>query len=215
MTASLPLPVPHPANPQTWIPPALLEGQHVRLEPLDGRHAPDLLAAFDAELFSHMVSGPPESTVSGFERDIKWMRSFPNDIPYAIVLRSTGRAVGRTALREINPPRRGLEIGRTWIGRAWHGKGVNPEAKYLMLRHVFEQITPNAQRVAFWTNVTNIHSQHAIAKLGAVREGVLRRFAADPTRPEVPPKDIIVYSIIADEWPTVKANLEARMRAGK
>jgi RimJ/RimL family protein N-acetyltransferase len=215
MSTSTPHPKPHPAGSQRWIPPAILEGQRVRLEPLDICHAPHLLAAFDAELFRHMVSGPPESTRSGFERDIEWMRSFPNDVPYAIVLRDTGRAIGRTAFREINPPRRGLEIGRTWIGREWHGKGVNPEAKYLMLRHVFEHASPHAQRVALWTNATNLHSQRAIAGIGAVREGVLRRFAADPSRPELPPKDIVLYSIIAEEWPMVKAHLEARIRAGK
>lgn len=65
--------------------------------------------------------------------------------------------------------------------------------------------------MAFWTNVTNKHSQGAMTKLGATREGLLRRFAADPQRPEMVPKDIVVYSIIAEEWPGVKARLEARI----
>jgi hypothetical protein len=195
----------------SWIPAVALEGRLVRLELLEARHAPDLLAAFDAELYRHMVGAAPEMTLAGFERDIERMRALPTDIPYAIVLRSTGRAIGRTAFREVSPLRRGLEIGRTWVGRAWHGKGVNPEAKYLMLRHAFESASPPAQRVAFWTNVTNVHSQGAMTKLGATREGRLRRFAADPQRPEMIPKDIVVYSIIAEEWPGVKARLEARI----
>jgi RimJ/RimL family protein N-acetyltransferase len=195
----------------SWIPAVALEGRVVRLELLEARHAPDLLAAFDAELYRHMVGAAPEMTLAGFERDIERMRALPTDIPYAIVLRSTGLAIGRTAFREISPLRRGLEIGRTWVGRAWHGKGVNPEAKYLMLRHAFESASPPAHRVAFWTNVTNQHSQGAMTKLGATREGLLRRFAADPQRPEMIPKDIVVYSIIAEEWPGVKARLEARI----
>jgi RimJ/RimL family protein N-acetyltransferase len=68
--------------------------------------------------------------------------------------------------------------------------------------------------VALWTNVTNLHSQAAISKLGAKREGVLRRYFADPHRPSSPPKDIIVYSIIAEEWPEVKAGLEKRIAGG-
>ena len=172
----------------SWIPSVALEGRVVRLELLEARNAPDLLAAFDAELYRHMVGAPPEMTLAGFERDIERMRALPTDIPYAIVLRSTG-----------------LAIGRTWVGRAWHGKGVNPEAKYLMLRHVFETTSPPAHRVAFWTNVTNQHSQGAMTKLGATREGLLRRIAADPQRPEMIPNDIVVYSIIAEEWPGVKA----------
>src|SRR5262245_27094325 len=197
----------------SWIPAVALEGRVVRLELLEARHAPDLLAAFDVELFQHMVGAAPEMTLTAFERDIEQMRALPSDIPYAIVQRSTGRAIGRTAFRECSPLRRGLEIGRTWIGRAWHGKGVNPEAKYLMLRHAFEGASPPAHRVAFWTNMTNQHSQGAMAKMGATREGVLRRFAADPQRPEMIPKDIVVYSIIAEEWPGVKAGLEARIAA--
>ncbi len=214
---SAPAPSPRPSTPaaQTWIPAVPLEGRSIRLELLEPHHAPDLLAAFDAELYRHMVGAPPESTLAGFQRDIERMRSLPTDIPFAIILRSTGRAIGRTAFREITPLRRGLEIGRTWIGRAWHGSGVNPEAKYLMLRHAFEHATPPAQRIGFWTNVTNLHSQRAIAKLGATREGTLRRFAADPQRPEMIPKDIIIYSIILDDWPDVKARLEQRIAAGK
>jgi RimJ/RimL family protein N-acetyltransferase len=200
---------------QVWIAPVPLEGPTIRLELLEHRHAPDLLAAFDRELYRHMVGGPPEMTLAGFHADIDRMRALPSDIPYAIVLKSSGRAVGRTAFRDISPVRRGLEIGRTWIARAHHGSGVNPEVKHLMLRHVFEHASPPAQRVGFWTNVTNEHSQRALAKLGATREGLLRRYAADPQRPEVPPKDIYVYSIITDEWPRVKMNLESRIAAGK
>ena len=200
---------------QSWIPPIPLEGRSIRLELLQSHHAPDLLAAFDADLYRHMVGAPPEPTLAGFERDIERMRALPTDIPYAIILRSSGRAIGRTAFREIAPLRRGLEIGRTWIGRAHHGTAVNPEAKYLMLRHAFEHAAPPAQRIGFWTNITNLHSQRALAKLGATREGTLRRFAADPQRPEMIPKDIIVYSIILDDWPAVKARLEQRIAGEK
>ncbi len=115
---------------------------------------------------------------------------------------------------DIKPEHRGLEIGRTWIGRAFHGTRVNPEAKYLMLRHAFERLAPTAVRVQITTNGTNLHSQAAIAKLGAVREGVLRKsriMPPTPDRAEPLVRDWVHFSIIDDEWPGVKTRLEARL----
>jgi RimJ/RimL family protein N-acetyltransferase len=107
---------------------------------------------------------------------------------------------------EIRPLHRGLEIGRTWIGRAHQGSRVNPESKYLLLRHAFE--TLGAARVQFKTDLHNLHSQRAIEKLGAVREGVLRQYQV---RSNGTFRDTVIYSVIRDEWPEVKARLEARL----
>jgi len=188
----------------------------IRLEPLERRHASDLLAAASKDLFVHTMQAPSEWSEHGFERDIEWVRSLPGSVAYAIVLTETGRAIGRTTFMEIKPEHRGLEIGRTWIGRAYQSTRVNPEAKYLMLRHAFESLTPTAIRVQITTNITNLHSQAAIEKLGAVKEGAMRKSRILPVSAERPipeVRDWVYYSIVDDEWARVKAGLEARLAA--
>ena len=114
----------------------------------------------------------------------------------------------------IDAPNRRLEIGSTWIARDWRRTAVNTEAKYLMLRHAFETLSPPAVRVQITTNITNLHSQRAIEKLGAVREGVLRKARImSPTvdRPEVLARDWVYYSVVDDEWAGVKKRLEERL----
>lgn len=206
----------------------------IRLEPLEARHAPDLFAAADPELFRHSMQAPDQWSPEGFEREIEKIKALPGVVPFAIVLaneaadaaaiqtsrapgsaHAPGRAIGRTTFMDIKPDHLGVEIGRTWIGRAWQGTRVNPESKYLMLRHAFEELKPPAIRVQITTNGTNLHSQAAIAKLGAVREGVLRNArimppGLDRTHPE--PRDWVIYSILAEEWPAARRRLEERLR---
>ncbi len=207
-----------PAPAPTWIAPVTLAGRWVRLEPLHPGHAADLLDAADPELFRHTPQQPPEWSVRGFEMDIARVTTLPKVVAFAIVLLESGRAVGRTTYMDIRAEARGVEIGRTWIARAHHGGVVNPESKLLLMRHAFEGLSPPAIRVQFCTGGTNLHSQAAIAKLGGVREGVLRRHRmlppADPTNPASPrlPGDTVCFSILADEWPKVKQRLEARVR---
>ncbi|MBL8765362.1 MAG: GNAT family N-acetyltransferase [Phycisphaerae bacterium] len=199
-----------------WIEPTTLRGMTVRLEPLDARHAPDLLAAAEPELFRFTPQAPPEWSVAGFERDIARVSALPNVVAFAIVLNGSGRAVGRTTYMDIRADSRGVEIGRTWIARAHQGTRVNPEIKYLMLRHAFETLAPTAVRVEFKTGGTNRHSQSAIAKLGAVKEGVFRKHRIVPGGPDpaAPPvvRDTVVFSIVDDEWPAVKRGLEMRLK---
>ena len=189
-----------------WVEPVTLEGRAVRVEPLELRHAPGLLAAADPELFRFTPQGPAEWSVAGFEADIRKVTALADVVAFAMVHVRTGAVIGRTTYMDIRPPNRGLEIGRTWIARPHQGTGVNPEVKYLMLRHAFE--TLGAIRVQFTTGGNNLHSQGAIAKLGAVREGVLRkqRILPDGTH-----RDTVYYSILDSEWPGVKRALEARL----
>lgn len=206
---------------QPWLAPTELHcdrfARTIRLEPLNQRHAPDLFAVADLALFTHTMQSPREWTVEGFARELDSVASLPGVVAFAIVLAAgpdAGRAIGRTTYMEINPAHRGVEIGRTWIGRPFHGGRVNPEAKYLMLRHAFEDLSPTAIRVQLTTNITNLHSQAAITKLGAVREGVLRKsriMSATINRPEPLVRDWVVFSIVDDEWPTVKTRLETRL----
>jgi len=188
----------------------------IRLEPLEAKHAPDLFAVADKELFRHTMQAPAEWSVRGFEQELEKVRAMPGVVPFAMVLRESGRAIGRSTYMDIKPEHRGIEIGRTWIGRKYHRTRVNPEAKFLMLRHAFERLSPTAIRVQLTTNGTNVHSQTAIAKLGAVREGVLRNArimppALDRTEPLV--RDWVFFSILEAEWPAVKARLLERLAA--
>ena len=198
-----------------WIEPVTLRGRVVRMEPLKVDHAADLLAAADPELFRYTPQFPDEWSITGFESEIERVTSLSDVVALAIIHAETGRAIGRSTFMDIKPDHRGVEIGRTWIGRAYHGTKVNPEIKYLMLRHAFEHLSPTAIRVQFTTGGGNLHSQTAIAKLGAVREGVLRRNkivpdGPSPTDPKIM-RDTVYFSILAEEWPRVKAGLEERM----
>lgn len=191
---------------QDWVKPVTLEGRTVRLEPLTEAHAPDLFVAATPDLFQVTPQAPPVWSEEGFRQEIRKVAQIGNSVPFAIIHRSTGRAIGRTTYMEIRPSNRGLEIGRTWIARPHQGTAVNPEIKHLMLRHAFE--TLGALRVQLTTADNNFHSQRAIAKLGAVREGVLRNFGQ---RPDGSVRDTVIFSIIASEWPTVRAALEQRL----
>ncbi len=206
----------------TWVSPVTLHDPvltpTVRLEPLEARHAPRLFAAADPELFRHSAQNPLEWSVRGFEEETERVKATPGVVAFAIVRAADGVAIGRTTFMDIKPEHRGLEIGRTWIARPFHGTRVNPEIKYLMLRHAFEALSPSAIRVQITTNGTNLHSQAAIAKLGAVREGVLRDSRIMPVsiiRPEPVVRDWVIFSVLAREWLGVKANLEARLSGMK
>lgn len=190
----------------------------VKLVPLGREHARELYEAADIGLFTHTSQAPRELSVAGFEADIDWVNELPGCVAFAIVVRTgpdAGRCIGRTTFMDIKPEHRGLEVGRTWFAKRHHGTRVNPEAKYLMLKHAFEGLSPPAIRVQITTSGTNLHSQAAIAKLGAVREGVLRDARIFPVgvgreQPQV--KDWVFYSILAREWPGVKERLEMRLR---
>jgi RimJ/RimL family protein N-acetyltransferase len=129
-------------------------------------------------------------------------------LPFAQVDTASGRAVGVTTYRDVDERHRTLEIGGTWIGRPWWRTAINTEAKLLFLGHAFE--TLGANRVALKTDIRNLRSQAAIARLGAVREGVLRQ---QYTRRDGSLRDTVMYSLLPAEWPAVKARLQARLAA--
>ena len=100
-----------------------------------------------------------------------------------------------------------MEIGWTWLGRPWQRSGANAEAKYLMLRQAFEAW--DLVRVELKTSALNQQSRGAMRKLGAVEEGVLRRHMINEDGSS---RDSVFYSILAEEWPAVKAGLEERLK---
>jgi RimJ/RimL family protein N-acetyltransferase len=188
--------------------PVILEGPSILLEPLAPEHIPRLWPQADLEIFQHMLEWPLDASLEAFDAWVRLSLGKPGSLLFAILDRATGEALGTSGYLEIRPPHRGLEVGRTWIARGRQGTRVNPESKLLLLAHAFEAL--GAARVQLRTDVNNLHSQRAIEKLGAQREGVLRRFQI---RANGFVRDTVVYSIIAEEWPAVRAGLEARLAA--
>lgn len=191
------------------IEPVTLTGRMVRLEPLTEAHVPDLAAVgLEPSIWRHMRYGAMNTAadIAAFVRGLLADQARGTDLPFAVILAAngpaTGRAIGCTRYMEIRRKDRGLEIGGTWYGLAYQRTGVNTECKYLLLRHAFEEL--GCIRVQLKTDILNERSQRAIERIGAVREGVLRNhmIRADGTY-----RDSVYYSIIASEWPAVKAHL--------
>jgi N-acetyltransferase len=193
--------------------PVVLEGEFVRLEPLRLDHAADLLAAGrDEEIWRYLPRAAPkrlEDVHAMIEEALERARD-GSEVPFAIVLRSSGRAVGSTRYIDIRRAHRGLEIGWTWIGREWQRTAVNSECKRVLLAHAFE--TLGALRVQLKTDARNLRSQRAIERLGAVREGVLR---SHMVLYDGFVRDSVMYSMVAEEWPRTKARLEARRKEAR
>ncbi|RIH88322.1 GNAT family N-acetyltransferase [Calidithermus roseus] len=187
-----------------WVKPVVLQGRYVRLEPLTAAHAPLWAKHHEPELFAYMSRGAPQAgDVAGYEEYIEYLNDEPGRMNWAI--RVGEDFAGRISYVGITEAHRKLEIG-TFIVRPYQGTFVNPESKYLMLRHAIEDL--GAIRVQFTVDVRNERSQRAMEKLGAVREGVLRKAAITP---DGHIRDSVVYSITDDDWPRVKAGLEARL----
>jgi len=189
--------------------PLVLEGKHVRLEPLTLEHAEDLTrAGADSGLWRYLPIAPPTSLA----KNESWIQQALSDadgggqIPFAIVETGNGRAVGSTRYLDIQRENRSLEIGWTWIRKPWQRTAVNTECKFLLLRHAFEAL--GAVRIQLKTDGRNEQSQRAIARIGARREGVLRR---NRRLWDGYIRDTVVFSILDSEWPEVKAGLEQRM----
>lgn len=184
----------------------VLEGRVVRLEPLQPDHAEALWHEATPDIFAYMTTVPHDSSLAAFQAYLDNLRELPGLFPFAIVSCETGQSIGTTSYVDYRQAHRGLEIGYTWIARPYQGTLVNPENKYLLLRHAFE--TMGLVRVQLKCDARNQHSQRAIAKLGAQREGVLRKHIV---LPDGFIRDTVMFSITDDEWPQVKAGLEQRL----
>jgi RimJ/RimL family protein N-acetyltransferase len=192
--------------------PTTLEGVHVRLEPLAALHAPDLfVAAQDDALWRYMPIPRPESQaeVERMIADALAAQDTGEQLAFAIVERRSGRAVGSTRYLDIRGTHRGLEIGWTWITPAWQRSAVNTECKRLLLAHAFESL--GCLRVQLKTDLRNLRSQAAIERLGAKKEGVLRKHCV---LWDGHVRDTVMYSITDGEWPAVKQRLSASRPSG-
>jgi len=189
--------------------PVTLVGRAVRLEPLTVAHAAGLCANVGDTALTYIYTKPQERTPVAFAAYIQSLYDDYGWCPFALIDRATEQPVGVSCYLDIRPAHRGLEIGGTWIAATYQGTAVNPEAKYLLLRHAFE--TLGAVRVQLKTDGRNGQSQAAIAKLGAVREGVLRRHLI---MPDGYVRDTVMYSITDAEWPSVRDRLATRLGYG-
>lgn len=183
-----------------------LEGNFVRLEPPAEKYIDDLVeAAKPNEIWEYIATAPGQSR----EEMQAWMNEAIEEtrngtrIWFIIIRKSDGRAIGATSFMDIHPKDRGLEIGGTWITTSAWRTPINTECKYLLLKHAFE--TLGCLRVQLKTDLRNVRSQKAIERLGAVKEGVLRKHMITRTGYV---RDTVMYSIIDTEWQAVKKRLE-------
>lgn len=189
----------------------ILEGTVVRLEPLRREHWKALweVAKDAAEDIFRWIPFPMRSP-EDFEQ---WAdkalveQERGESLVFATVDRASGRLIGSTRFMNIDRGNRRVEIGSTWIAPEWQRTAINTEAKYLMIRHAFEEW--GCIRVELKTDALNQKSRNAIARIGAKEEGTLRRHLVTWTGRV---RDTVYFSILDSEWPEVKAGLEGRLR---
>ena len=210
----------------TRVRPVVLEGRHVRLEPLGVGHARDLLAAASGPRQTYAFTTVPsdEPSMTGYIEAALRDQEAGRALPFATVARATGRVVGSTRFGNIEfwpwPPgnanQRGedapdaAEIGWTWLAVDAQRTPVNTEAKLLMLGHAFD--VWRVHRVSLMTDARNERSRRAILRLGARFDGVIRqqRPGSDGTI-----RDTAAFSILDHEWPMVKQQLQSRLNQRK
>jgi len=198
------------------LPAATLPGRHVRLEPLCHEHAEGLAEAAAADRSTYGLTWVP----AGLDATHDYIEALLTDwragrvLPFAQVAMATGRPVGCTRYLDMHwwrgrPEPDEVEIGGTWLASSAQRTGINTEAKYLLLEHAFDVF--GVWRVQIVTDARNARSRTAIERIGATFEGVLRnhRTVADVDAPS--PRQTAVYSVIAEEWPAVRASLRERL----
>jgi RimJ/RimL family protein N-acetyltransferase len=184
-----------------------LTGRWVRLEPLAEAHFPGLRAAADDDrIWADTITAARGTGFDTWFADALAQRASGRRYPFAVRTLADDALVGSSSYLDYEPRHRRVEIGSTWYAPAAWGTRVNPECKLLLLSHAFDTLGLN--RVALCTDARNVHSQAAIERLGAVREGVLRsHMVVQGGRV----RDSVTYSILVAEWPRVKAGLLARL----
>lgn len=188
-----------------------LTGQHVQLVPLRPEHHDDLVEALrDGELWAlwYTAIPTPDGMAAEIQRRLGLQRA-GSMLPFA-VLDANGKAVGMTTYMNIDATNRRVEIGSTWYRQAVQRSALNTEAKRLLLTHAFE--TLGCIAVEFRTHFFNHQSRRGIERLGAKLDGVLRSHQIN-RHPDAPGalRDTCVYSIVAHEWPSVKAHLDFQL----
>jgi RimJ/RimL family protein N-acetyltransferase len=187
--------------------PITLENAFVRLEPLRADHAADLAALTVGTGITRWFPEPLETRaiVDHYVAEALDQVSRKVSLPFAIV-DPLGSVVGSTRYMNIVPEHRRLEIGSTFVGAPWQRSATNTAAKLLLLEYGFERL--DCLRIELKTDSRNMKSRNAILRIGATEEGTLRRHV---TCSDGHQRDTVYFSILADEWPAVKARLQARL----
>jgi RimJ/RimL family protein N-acetyltransferase len=200
-------------SPLNIVTPITLEGSVVRLEPVRREHE---------EIFWNAAKDSLDTIFQWIPYSMKSLEDFQRlmekslgeqgrgkSVVFATMERSSGKVIGSTRFMNIDRVNRRVEIGSTWIAPAWHRSAVNTEAKYLMLRHAFEEW--KCMRVELKTDALNQRSRNAILRIGAKEEGTLRKHLITCTGRI---RDTVYFSILDTEWPEVKPKLEAMLKRG-
>ena len=197
-----------PLGPGPALEPVALDGRVVRLRPMGLDDVEALAAAgADPEVFRWYVAPVPGvAGMRAWVEDALRAQAAGLALPFVTVACDTGAVIGSTRFGSYDRPNRCVEIGWTWLTPSSQRTAANTEAKYLMLRHAFESW--NLDRVEFKTDSLNQKSRAALARIGAVQEGIFRRrrLCHDGRW-----RDDVWFSVIAPDWPKVKAGLEARL----
>lgn len=190
------------------MPSPTLEGERIRLRPLLASDASALVdAACDGQLWNLRFSViPSAATIDGYIRKALDGQAAGTVMPFVTEIKETGLVVGATRFWKIDRINRKLEIGSTWIRGSWQKTFVNTEAKYLMLRYAFDTLA--CVRIQLTTDELNEASRRAILRLGAQQEGIVRH---ERIMPHGRKRNSVRFSIIDDEWPSVRERLERRL----
>ena len=190
-----------------WLSPIVLQGSHVRLEPLSLAHVPGLQQATrNGELWRLWYTSVPDPDgMAAYVEKALALRDAGTALPWA-VLDADGEVVGSTRYGNVDADNKRVEIGWTWYAKRVQRTALNTEAKLLLLTHAFEAL--DCAAVEFRTSWFNHASRNAIARLGAKQDGVLRKHMrmADGQH-----RDTVVFSIIDVEWPMVKRHLSFKL----
>ncbi|MCW2498162.1 GNAT family protein [Jatrophihabitans sp.] len=197
----------------SWTELPTLTGELIRLEPLRSEHAAGYLEAVGTgesaqEVFRWLSMYPP-TTLAEARQQIEEGIDSPVRRPFVQLDAQTGEVAGTTSYYEISPATRSLAIGHTWLGQRWWRSGHNTESKLLLLTYAFE--TLGAVRMVWHTDIYNERSQAAIARLGATREGELRKHRV---RRDGSWRTTVQYSMTDDDWPAARDHLSARLGRG-
>ena len=196
-----------------WREPVQLQGIGLTLTPLRLQDAADFRAALGSpeeavEVLAHLSYHPPGELDAAI-KIIADALDGQDRIAYAQRLTATGELVGTTSFYEIQPSVRALAIGHTWVARPYWRTFVNTASKLIMLGRAFDGL--GAERVVWHTDIRNTRSQAAIARLGAVREGVLRHHRI---RRDGSWRDTVQFSLLRAEWPETRRRLRSRLDQG-
>lgn len=188
----------------------VLQGRHVRLEPLADAHWSGLATAItDGALWTiRETLVPHPEALDSFLQQAAAAAAAGRELAFATIDLASGQVAGSTRFRCIEPLHRRAEIGFTFLAARWQRTALNSEAKFLMLEYAFERCALN--RVELLTDVRNARSRAAILRLGAKEEGVLR---SHMVMRDGHVRDTVVYSVIAAEWPALKQTLQRKMQS--